>query len=45
MIRDPATHNPANSVGDANGGDQGGNGALADPLLGCITCHTQIIMC
>lgn len=41
MIWDPATQNPANSVGDANGRDQCGNGAFADPLLSCITYQTK----
>lgn len=41
MIRDPATHNPSNGVGDANGGDYGGNGAFTDSLLGCITCQAH----
>lgn len=36
MIRDPATHNPANGVGNANGRHKGGNGALAYSLLCCI---------
>lgn len=45
MIWNPATHDPANGVGDADGGDQGGDGALADPLLGGITYQTQITSC
>ena len=37
MIRDPATQNPSNGVGNSNGRHKGSNGALSYVLLLCIT--------